>query len=104
MFIMKKSGVCLIILLVIPFVAAQYMYNPNIGQMQVCYEGDTRCDGNTFLACAKSSDACVKAANEWFSISDRMKAKYGCNQAYSACLDECEAEETKIPPEAMPSS
>jgi len=49
---MQKSGVFIAILLVIPFVAAQYMYNPNIGQAQVCYEGDTRCDGNTFLVCS----------------------------------------------------
>ncbi len=53
--------------------------------------------------CAKSYDGCIKEANKLFSIADRMKAKYWCQEANTACLDDCKKEEMKLPLEAMPS-
>ncbi len=46
--------------------------------------------------CEKSYDDCVKEANKWFSISDRMKAKYWCYEANTACLDDCEKKELEL--------
>jgi len=53
--------------------------------------------------CAKSHDECIKDSNKWLSIVDRMKAQYWCNQANTACLDNCKKEETKLPPEVVTS-
>ena len=50
---MKKS--VLILLLLLPFVAAQYEYDPNIGQMQACSDGDAQCDGNSFQVCVNAN-------------------------------------------------